>query len=206
MTDSKRILICSADLIHKYFSFNGYKNIEFERVKGIFKSIKFDFISRDSAENNEEFKQIIPYVVFKKDDKFLVYQRSIAVGEKRLAGLKSIGIGGHIEIIDADSTKMDIWNIISNGMHREIDEEIGAEIEKNISFVGIINDESNMVNKVHLGLVFLAKLKSLHVSSKSKEFSSIFFCNASELSKNIDEFETWSKHLIDSSQGISIWR
>ena len=54
------------------------------------------FRPRSQAEQDPEFKQLIPYVLIQKEDRWLHYVRGKASGEKRLVHRGSIGIGGHI--------------------------------------------------------------------------------------------------------------
>src|SRR5262245_54170535 len=54
------------------------------------------FMPRSEAEENPDFKQIIPYVSIRHKDRWLHYIRGKASGEKRLVAKGSIGVGGHI--------------------------------------------------------------------------------------------------------------
>lgn len=58
------------------------------------------FAQRAQLENNPTFKQILPYFVLEKEGKVFVYQRTNKVGEQRLAGNLSVGIGGHGDLQD----------------------------------------------------------------------------------------------------------
>lgn len=58
------------------------------------------FLRRNWCEENKDWVQLLPYIVFYKRVngrlKIFVYQRGKGVGESRLAGNYSIGVGGHI--------------------------------------------------------------------------------------------------------------
>src|SRR5512143_2337388 len=58
------------------------------------------FLSRSEAENDPSFKQVIPYVLVRKNGRYLHYIRGKGSGEKRLVAMGSIGIGGHINPSD----------------------------------------------------------------------------------------------------------
>lgn len=79
-------------------------------------------------------------------------------GEPRLHGKLSIGVGGHINPPDVkqDSNEKDL---IAAGAWRELSEEIHIQGEAPVRVVGLVNDESNPVGSVHLGVVCLATLK-----------------------------------------------
>ena len=58
------------------------------------------FLKRSLAEEDPAFKQVIPYVMIRKDGRYLHYVRGKGSGEKRLVAMGSIGIGGHINSSD----------------------------------------------------------------------------------------------------------
>lgn len=66
--------------------------------------LALNFIRRGWCEKDTRYVQLLPYIVFyKKVGKryqIFVYQRGKGVGEERLAGGCSIGIGGHINPLD----------------------------------------------------------------------------------------------------------
>ena len=90
---------------------------------------------------------------------------------------------------------------------REIKEELlfipplkAVEISNSLSLVGMINDESNEVGKVHFGFVYEFRApKKLEIRAK-KEIQRITFLPVIDLKRKIAagaNFENWSKMLID---------
>jgi predicted NUDIX family phosphoesterase len=149
------------------------------------------------AEKDANFKQIIPYVVLKHENKFFVYQRISKGTEERLHNNYSIGVGGHINPIDMDKINRLIRNkeqsIIEYGMLKELNEEIKHR-EDSIDFrqIGYINFEGNDVAKVHFGIVYLVNLKNpADVREKHKITGK--FMTKEEISAIHDNFEDWSK-------------
>lgn len=113
------------------------------------------WIERREAEINSAYKQLIPYAVFQNPEGLLLcYPRQ--GGEKRLHGLFSCGIGGHVDQGDQGA---DIFETISRGIQRELSEEISNfdPASVNLEYRGIINDADTPVGQVHLGLVYLAQ-------------------------------------------------
>ena len=71
--------------------------------------------------------------------------------EKRLRHLYSLGVGGHINRADvADETA----DPVEEGLRREFEEEVTYEGAWVHRLIGLINDDSNDVSRVHLALVF----------------------------------------------------
>lgn len=54
------------------------------------------FLERDAAERDEGYRQIIPYVVLRAPAGIFSYARTSRGREARLHGLRSIGVGGHV--------------------------------------------------------------------------------------------------------------
>ena len=64
------------------------------------------FMPRSAVETDPSFKQLIPYVIMSHEGKYLSYIRGKRAGETRLVAKRSIGIGGHINPIDADNSPL----------------------------------------------------------------------------------------------------
>ena len=126
--------------------------LDIERFKKTINSATAVWQERKGAELNSDYKQLIPYAIFRNGRKIACYRRS--GDEKRLHKLYSVGIGGHIDREDERET---IFETINLALNRELSEELrNFSFEKaTLNFVGIINDESSEVSAVHLGLVFL---------------------------------------------------
>lgn len=98
------------------------------------------YVRRAWCEEDRRFLQILPYMVYYKviDGEYHIfaYQRGKGVGEQRLAGGTSIGIGGHINIQDflqQTQTRLytkprvlsdGFWGGIKRNIYRESDEEV----------------------------------------------------------------------------------
>lgn len=127
---------------------------------------------REELERMEIFGQLLPYVVLYSFNegkvRFFTYQRGKGVGESRLAGNFSIGIGGHVDLEDAQSKNsvIDVLGTINNAMAREIEEEvkfsdgIGNEVKPQLKpvFFGVINDTRDPVGRVHFGALYGIKI------------------------------------------------
>src|ERR1700735_2327356 len=58
------------------------------------------FLERNIAETDYQFKQVIPYVVVRHEDRCLLIWRTNKQTEARLHNLYSLGVGGHINNTD----------------------------------------------------------------------------------------------------------
>jgi predicted NUDIX family phosphoesterase len=155
---------------------------------------------RASVEEDPSFKQLIPYCVLAWRDAdgsphYFAYTRGGGQSEARLRAKRSVGIGGHISSIDGehgDDTSYDA------GMRRELAEEIAIGGGWSARCVGIINDDSNPVGQVHLGIVHVLELDRPEVSPRETEIAACGFESLEALLADRERFETWSQITLDA--------
>ena len=173
---------------------------------------KFHFLNRGVVDNKEgyedilvgqRFAQVLPYIVVKNPEtnEILTYSRNGA--ETRLHGSRSIGIGGHIDIDDIKFNEegFDPLKTIELSMLREIKEEAGIN-ELDVESLGgikkiidrVIIDFSNEVGSVHLG--FLGVIETADINPEEELFDHRWV-SIDELKQTIDEYESWSRMIIN---------
>ena len=85
-------------------------------------------------------------------------------------------------------------------MRRELAEEIAIDGGWTARCVGLINDDSNAVGSVHLGIVHLLELERPAVASRESELIDCGFATVDTLLADRDRFETWSQITLDAIQ------
>lgn len=172
-----------------------------------FKEIALEDITvgrRGDLEVDETQKQLITYAIVKvtNQDKILLYKRLSGSGESRLVNKTSIGVGGHSNLHDAK----DFNDLMFQNFKRELEEEL--EIEGGIvsQHIGYINDDSDDVGKVHLGVVYLAQVGSEDaVTVNETDTLAIEFKSVEDI-KQDDKLESWSKLLINSEEAQQFFK
>jgi predicted NUDIX family phosphoesterase len=155
---------------------------------------------RGSVEEDPSFKQLIPYCVLLHrgpdgTPTYFAYTRGGGQSEARLRAKRSLGIGGHISSTDGehgDDTSYDA------GMRRELDEEVAIAGTWSARCAGLINDDSNAVGSVHLGIVHILELETPAVSSRESELVECGFETLESLLAGRERFETWSQITLDA--------
>lgn len=151
------------------------------------------FLDRKLAEEDPSHKQIIPYIVVAHNGQYLLYRRSKKQGESRLHNKFSLGFGGHINDIDGnDHTDT---NLILAAMVRELNEEVFLPSIRQLSIVGFINDDSNAVGKVHLGVAFVVEATNDHFVVNEPEMIEARWCDANAIEEALPNLESWSQLL-----------
>lgn len=189
MVINKEILYTVGDFQGAIFEFQKY-------LHAFTKHYKFKL--RSKVENDHNYKQIIPYVIIHHKDRILSYRRGKLTTEKRLKGNYSIGIGGHVTPEDQNLFETSIYQ----AMHREVNEEVLVKSDYQERPVALINDDSNDVGKVHIGVVYLFSLNEPNVKKKEKSINQIEFLSVDSLANRISYYENWSKICIQNISTI----
>ena len=190
----EHVLVVPTDLFHSLGYFQGFTADVDTYLDTLFDVENISYRPRPQMEQDPNFKQLIPYVIFRYiDDSGAVslyqYSRGGGSGEKRLVSKKSVGIGGHISQEDGDSKDADPYH---DGMARELKEEVIIGTPYVLKLVGLINDDETEVGKVHLGIVHICDVEAPRVRSNEEEIEGNGFQPVTELLDNLEGFETWS--------------
>src|SRR3989339_251075 len=164
-SDEKVMVVARNDL----FGDGVWHGIKTENLRKYIKLInsKHKFLLRAQVEEDAKWQQIIPYLIFENGGCFFLMKRKTNHTDRRLSNMYSLGIGGHINEEDIIKSTKSIQGEaqIMSWAKREFKEEIDYKDKYSTGFVGLINDDSNDVGLVHLGLVIRIRGKS----NKSKE-------------------------------------
>ncbi len=144
------------------------------------------FLPRSVMELDPAYKQIIPYLIFKYQDQYFLMQRQAKASEQRLQNKYTLGIGGHIRQEDLTHDSIFAW------AQREFHEEVNYQGSFDITMLGVLNDDTNAVGQVHLGLVLLLTGDSDDISVKS-ELKSGVMVTKNDLASYYEYMETWSQ-------------
>jgi predicted NUDIX family phosphoesterase len=155
------------------------------------------FLKRSELEEDDSFKQVIPYAIISNKDSYYLFRRTSGQTEKRLHNKFSLGVGGHMN--PADSMKPKDQYLIDE-FKRELFEEVkllnGCLIE-DIEFIGFINDDTIPVGRVHIGLLYNIHVSSKEVYINETDNMTAEWINKSDLAEFYGEMETWSRIAYD---------
>jgi predicted NUDIX family phosphoesterase len=100
-------------------------------------------------------------------------------------------VGGHINPVDEG------LDPLTAGLHREWTEELVADWAPDFRLVGLLNDDSNPVGSVHLGIVFVVEADGRPVGVREHDKLTARLVTADELRAATDRMETWSRLVVD---------
>lgn len=197
----ENVLVIKRSLFDELGSFHGLNFEPRKYLDAMLSRGNNFFLSRSKAENDPSHKQIIPYVLLTHAGKVLHYVRGKKAGEQRLVAKGSIGIGGHMNESDESLFALD-EAAYRAGVEREVAEEISINTRFEDRVVALLNDDSNDVGKVHLGVVHVFKLAEPKVEKREAMITSIAFLGKDELVRRRDALETWSQICVDSLETL----
>jgi predicted NUDIX family phosphoesterase len=189
----ERVLVVPTAVFHELGLFQGFCP-EVERyLTRLLEPGHLSYRPRSQVETDPSFKQLIPYVVLHCRDEVFHYLRGQKATESRLRALRSLGVGGHIASTDVGLFE----SPYREGMLREVAEEVYLESPYRERCVGLINDDSNAVGQVHLGIVHIFDLEEPKARRRERVLTRAGFAPVLELRRQREEFETWSQFLLD---------
>jgi len=205
MAREEQVLVVRRDVLDDLGIFQGL-NFEVEKyLDAIFAAGQPQFLARTQAERDPAYKQLIPYVLMRHADRYLTYVRGKRAGEARLVGNRSVGIGGHVNPHDCENPSLsgNLRNAYLAAVEREVNEEVQVEAAHSDHVVALLNDDSNEVGRVHLGIVHLWVLDAPRVSRREQMITQMEFVSPEELFALRGTMETWSQLCVDRLEEVT---
>jgi len=161
------------------------------------------FKQRGPLETNEEYKQIIPYVVLTHKKHYLRYRRPAAGGEGRLHGMYSLGFGGHVSSEDTESYGEKFDGVLKAAMREVLEELSVSTTSDDFKFASGIYCPEDAVGRVHYGLGFTCELSDSQVKAirQSDEVELLGWLTKEELQICASSLEKWSRYVLFNSFG-----
>ena len=187
----EKVLCVKREDIFPDGAWHGFVTDSLERHQAVIREKHF-FMLRPEVEEDPGYQQIIPYVVFRHGDRYLLTHRLRASSERRLRKQYSLGVGGHINPGDLQG-----GDPIQDGLKREWEEEVVYDGSFEARLLGLLNDESSPVSKVHLGVVFLVDGDSPNVSIRETDKLAGELLTLDEMRIYYLGMESWSQMVYD---------
>ena len=196
----EHVLVIPTPIFHSLGYFQGFSN-DVDRYRHVLLDAKnVQFRRRSEVETDPGFKQLIPYMIFCYTDSagnvhVFQYVRGKGMGESRLHQKRSIGIGGHIAAEDQEQPSGDVYR---EGMLRELNEEIILNSAFTERCIGLINDDSTEVGRVHLGIIHRFDVAEPNAVSNESDLIESGFMPLEQLRNFRNQMESWSSISLDA--------
>ena len=190
------MLVVPREAFNAVGAFNGVRRNPQDYLEAFLKPGVARYMDRALAEKSPQFKQLIGYTIFCHRGRILAYSRTAKGTETRLHDKWSLGIGGHINPIDGLTDSIHTY---LTGMEREIREEISIPAAVGQELYAVINDDTDEVGSVHLGIVHRFELESEEVAPNEKKLDNLGFHSLEELAGELyPKLESWSAICVDA--------
>jgi predicted NUDIX family phosphoesterase len=187
----EQVLVVRREDIFPDGAWHGFVTEGLERCQDVIRTRSL-FMPRGEVEDDPAYQQIIPYVVFRHGDRYLLTRRLKASSEKRLRQQYSLGVGGHINPGDLAG-----GDPVYDGLRREWSEEVIYEGRFEARLLGFLNEDSSPVSKVHLGVVFLVEGDRPQVSIRETDKLAGELLTLEEMRIHYLQLESWSQLVYD---------
>lgn len=179
-------------------AYTGFAPMEHGSAISLLEQAGLWFGPRRILEELDEYRQIIPYIVLCVGDRVVRYKRTPAGGETRLHGRTSIGLGGHVDLVDARSAgeRFDLLSTVERAAERELDEELGNFDCLRRRWVGLLVDNETPVGKVHIGLIGVWDIADLPQRKAEDAVGEVAAVALAQLDEESASLETWSSLLL----------
>lgn len=188
---TEEVMVIAAAEVFKNGAWQGLKTGGADTLLKIIQE-KHCFLPRHQVEYDPSWQQIIPYIIFRHNHKYLLTNRLENSAEQRLHHQYSLGLGGHINREDTNET-----DPVEAGLWREWKEEVSYEGTLSHSLIGFINDDSREVSQVHLGLFYLFEGSSPQITVLEDHEMVGQLLSLSEIEPFYNKMESWSQIVYD---------
>lgn len=192
---TEHVLCVRRDELFPDGAWHGFIAGDLDRYQSVIRSRSF-FMPRAEVEDDPAYQQVIPFVLFRHQDRYLLMQRLRASSEKRLRQQYTLGVGGHINPGD-----LDYGDPIQDGLRREWEEEVAYAGRLEARLLGLLNDDTNPVSRVHLGVVFLVEGDSPEISIREVDKLAGELMTLDEMRVCYLQMESWSQIVYDELVG-----
>lgn len=152
---------------------------------------------RGDCETDPSWKQVIPYLVVADRGSLFLMKRTRAGTDERLHERWSIGVGGHVNPEDGG---------LAGGLAREWAEELVTGWDPEPRLVGLLNDDTDPVGAVHVGVVYRVEAAGRPVAVRETHKLEGAFVSPIDCLRVYDRMETWSSlvydHLFERTPGV----
>ena len=188
---TEQVLCVKREDIFPDGAWHGFVSDRLERHQAVIREHHF-FMARAKVEDDPNYQQIIPYVVFRHGESYFLTHRLRASSERRLRKQYSLGVGGHINPGDLEA-----GDPIQDGLKREWEEEVIYDGSFEAKLIGLLNDDSSPVSKVHLGVVFLVDGDTPNIAIRETEKLAGELLTLQEMRIFYLGMESWSQMVYD---------
>jgi predicted NUDIX family phosphoesterase len=199
------VTVFPSALLSKAHQFQGVRTVWENTFDHLFRSQQCVALPRPFAEMTEDYKQIVTYVLVKRNGLFLAFRRgAYNQTADMLRGADCIGFGGHVNQSDHTLFSSDDAGIADAAL-RELAEELKLPAEdvdrlrrgEGLTVVGLLNDDSSSVGRRHFAVILEYEVSSSELwdnpTRGEESITRLRWVGAPGVPLDLDDYEYWSQ-------------
>lgn len=178
-----------------FASQEGWNRVRSGQTSAIYQYVRQNgvFLPRDDVEDDDDYLQIVPWIVVQRYDRLWVMERLATAEDPRLDSPWTLGISGHVEEPPTSVVDPIAWNT-----RKLWHDTVILDRSCRAHLVGAIKDNENQVGKHHLGLLFFIGLQT-GVPAMAEGLNLIgSFRRINLLTNHTRELDDWSNWIVAS--------
>lgn len=191
----EQVLVVPSEKLYEVQQWEGLRLQGLEHYLAIMEQY-YDFLPRDTVEEDACYQQLIPYLVFHYQRQYYVIKKLKGSSESRLHHLYMMGVGGHINDGDKQNPTDSIKEIIECSLWREWHEEVHYAGKVKTTLVGLLSDTGTPVSQVHLGMVYLLEGDTPIIESAEPDKMSGQLVPQHQLREYYGAMDSWGKTIV----------
>lgn len=152
-------------------------------------------MDHEGAERDSTWMQLWTCTVIHYNYSWLTHAPTDALVAGKPHKHRTLGIGGELKA--KGSIPLFLDDELKASVVRGLDEKGISRDRYELRLAGLLHDDSSETTRAHLGLVYIARLRRPGLEGCEHVLSSIRFCGTGELQSACDQFDAWSRILID---------
>ncbi len=202
---SEDVLIFPSTLLDQLGRFQGIRQDCTALAKKVLTPLSTYYAPRIVAEQADDYKQVLTYVMVRRQRQVLAYKRGTYNRvEDFLRGSQCIGFGGHVSSLDRNLLDLGHMGLLQCAT-RELLEELNLPDEdrrrlssgEGVRLVGVLNDDSSPVGRRHFAFLLSYEVSndaSWNVPSRGeKSITQLRWLDPASSRFSIWDFEYWSQ-------------
>ena len=203
--EKRPVLVFRSDWLDAHGRFQGILREWKPLAKSLFESDQCIYMDRLEAESNDNYKQIVTYVMVTRGQRILAYKRGTYTrADAFLRGSHCIGFGGHVSIDDRELFNMGDFGVAASAA-RELMEELRVpkrdahllQTGSGLECVGILNDDSTPNGMRHIAFVYRFRVSDDQGWNRpergEQSITQLRWYDPAESPTSISQFEYWSQ-------------
>jgi predicted NUDIX family phosphoesterase len=191
------IVVFPRELLPRFVSRPGLQTLSTESTEELLVSLSP--MQRREAEEDFSVVQLVSAFLVRVGNTVATYKRTKRLPESRLHGYFSLLFGGHLNPDDVPPLFSIFDPVVGPAyIQRELHEELRFPEPPDLTFVGVIYDDSREVSRQHLGVLYEATPTSaVDIEVGERGFlQQLRFETPAEVRQRISDFENWSEMVL----------